>query len=72
MLCKLGVGEGDVVVYLMLNIIEMIFSYLGGQIVGIVNFINLLFEVEQIGGILCEIGVKVLIMFKVFLKIDIV
>jgi acyl-CoA synthetase (AMP-forming)/AMP-acid ligase II len=71
MLRKLGVGEGDVVAYLMPNTTETILSYLGGQIAGIVNPINPLLEAEQIGGILRETGAKVLITLKAFPKTDI-
>ena len=68
---KLGVGENDVIAYLMPNTTETILTYLGGQIAGIVNPINPLLEAEQIGGILRETGAKVLVTLKAFPKTDI-
>lgn len=44
--CSLGVGLIDVVVYLLFNVIEMLVVLLVGVMVGIVNLINLLLEVE--------------------------
>ena len=68
---SLGVGENDVVAYLMPNSTETVLTYLGGQIAGIVNPINPLLDPEHIGGILRETGAKVLVTLKAFPKTDI-
>ena len=67
----LGVGEGDVVAYLMPNATETILTYLGGQVAGIVNPINPLLEAEQIAAILRETNAKVLVTLKAFPKTDV-
>ncbi|SFS15459.1 acyl-CoA synthetase [Yoonia litorea] len=67
----LGVGEGDVVAYLMPNATETILTYLGGQVAGIVNPINPLLEAEQIAAILRETKAKVLVTLKAFPKTDV-
>ncbi len=66
-----GVGEKDVVAYLMPNCMETILCYLGGQVAGIVNPINPLLEPEQIGSILRETGAKVLVTLRAFPKTDV-
>ncbi|NDH03239.1 MAG: acyl-CoA synthetase, partial [Marivivens sp.] len=68
---SLGVGENDVVAYLMPNSTETVLTYLGGQIAGIVNPINPLLDAEHIGGILRETGAKVLVTLRAFPKTDI-
>ncbi len=68
---SLGVGEADVVAYLLPNATETILTYLGGQIAGIVNPINPLLEPEQIGAILRETGAKVLVTLRAFPKTDV-
>ena len=68
---SLGVGEGDVVAYLMPNATETILTYLGGQVAGIVNPINPLLDAEQIAAILRETGAKVLVTLKAFPKTDV-
>jgi acyl-CoA synthetase (AMP-forming)/AMP-acid ligase II len=68
---SLGVGETDVVAYLLPNCNETVLSYLGGQIAGIVNPINPLLEAEQIAAILRETGAKVLVTLKAFPKTDV-
>ena len=68
---SLGVGESDVVAYLLPNCNETVLSYLGGQIAGIVNPINPLLEAEQIAAILRETGAKVLVTLKAFPKTDV-
>ncbi len=68
---ELGVGETDVVAYLMPNCNETIQALLGGSIAGIVNPINPLLEPEQIGAILRETGAKVLVTLKPFPKTDV-
>ena len=67
----LGVGENDVVAYLLPNANETILTYMGGQIAGIVNPINPLLEPEQIASILRETGAKVLVTMKSFPKSDV-
>lgn len=68
---SLGVGEGDVVAYLMPNATETILTYLGGQVAGVVNPINPLLEAEQIAAILRETKAKVLVTLKAFPKTDV-
>src|SRR6056297_2393346 len=68
---KLGVGENDVVAYVLPNATETVLTYLGGAIAGIANPINPLLEPEQIAAILRETGAKVLVTLKPFPKTDI-
>ena len=66
-----GVGETDVVAYLMPNATETILTFLGGQTAGIVNPINPLLEAEQIASIMRETGAKVLVTLRAFPKTDV-
>jgi len=68
---RLGIGEDDVVAYLLPNANETALTLLGGAIAGIVNPINPLLEAEQIGAILRETGAKVLVTLKSFPKTDV-
>ena len=68
---SLGVGEDDVVAYLLPNCNETVLAYLGGQIAGIVNPINPLLDVEQIAAILRETKAKVLVTLRAFPKTDV-
>ena len=68
---SLGVGEGDVVAFLMPNATETVLTYLGGAIAGIVNPINPLLDAEHIAGILRETDAKVLVTLKAFPKTDV-
>jgi fatty-acyl-CoA synthase len=68
---SLGVGETDVVAYLLPNSNETVLTYLGGQIAGIVNPINPLLDAEQIASILRETKAKVLVTLKAFPKTDV-
>ena len=68
---ELGVGETDVVAYLLPNATETVLTYLGGQVAGIVNPINPLLEAEQIAAILRETGAKVLVTLRAFPKTDV-
>ena len=68
---SLGVGESDVVAYILPNCTETILTYLGGQVAGIVNPINPLLEPEQIGAILRETGAKVVVTLRAFPKTDV-
>jgi len=67
----LGVGESDVVAFILPNSTETILTYLGGQIAGIVAPINPLLEAEQIAGILRENGAKVVVTLRAFPKTDV-
>jgi len=71
LLRELGVGETDVVAFLLPNCSEVVQSYLGGQIAGVVNPINPLLDAGQIGAILRQTNAKVLITLKAFPKSDV-
>ncbi len=60
----MGIGEDDVVAYLLPNANETIFTLLGGMIAGIVNPINPLLDAEQVASILRETNAKVLVTMK--------
>ena len=66
-----GIGEGDVVAFLLPNCNEAVLTYLGGQIAGIVNPINPLLDAEQIAAILRETDAKVLVTLRAFPKTDV-
>lgn len=68
---SLGIGENDVVAFLLPNSNETALTLLGGITAGIVNPINPLLDVEQIAGILNETGAKVLVTLKAFPKTDV-
>ncbi|SNT04004.1 acyl-CoA synthetase [Tropicimonas sediminicola] len=68
---SLGVGEGDVVAFLLPNCSETVFTLLGGMVAGIVNPINPLLEPDQISAILRETNAKVLVTLKAFPKSDV-
>ncbi|MBN2907115.1 MAG: acyl-CoA synthetase [Rhodobacteraceae bacterium] len=68
---RLGVGENDVVAYIMPNCTETAVTLLGGSVAGIVNPINPLLEAEQIAAILRETGAKVVVTLRAFPKTDI-
>lgn len=67
----LGIGEKDVVAYLLPNCNETLYTLMGGAIAGIVNPINPLLDAEQIGAILRETGAKVLVTLKAFPKTNV-
>ena len=67
---SLGIGEGDVVAYLLPNATETAVTLLGGATAGIVNPINPLLDPEQIAAILRETKAKVLVTLKPFPKTD--
>ncbi|ETX30891.1 acyl-CoA synthetase [Roseivivax isoporae] len=67
----LGIGEKDVVAYVLPNCNETIAALLGGAVAGIVNPINPLLEPEQIAAILRETGAKVVVTLKPFPKTDV-
>ncbi|MDI3336315.1 acyl-CoA synthetase [Defluviimonas aestuarii] len=68
---SLGIGENDVVAYLMPNSLETAATLLGGAVAGVVNPINPLLEPEQIAAILRETKAKVLVTLKAFPKTDV-
>jgi len=67
---SLGVGEHDVVAFVMPNCLETAITLIGGAVAGIVNPINPLLEPEQISAILRETGAKVVVTLKAFPKTD--
>ncbi|MVO17040.1 acyl-CoA synthetase [Parasedimentitalea huanghaiensis] len=67
----LGVGEKDVVAYILPNCTETILTLLGGAVAGIVNPINPLLEPEQIASILRETKAKVVVTLKPFPKTNV-
>ncbi|MEX0283512.1 MAG: acyl-CoA synthetase [Paracoccaceae bacterium] len=68
---SLGVGEKDVVAYVLPNSNETLITMMGGAIAGIVNPINPLLEPEQIAAILRETGAKVVVTLRPFPKTDV-
>ncbi len=68
---SLGVGEQDVVAYVLPNALETVVTLLGGMIAGIVNPINPLLEPEQISAILRETKAKVVVTLRAFPKTDV-
>ncbi len=68
---SLGVGESDVVAYLMPNANETAIAMLAGATAGIVNPINPLLEPEQIASILKDTNAKVLVTLASFVKTDV-
>ena len=67
----LGIGETDVVAFVLPNATETILTYLGGQVAGIVNPINPLLDAEQIAAILRETKAKVVVTLRAFPKTDV-
>jgi fatty-acyl-CoA synthase len=65
-----GVGETDVVAYVMPNALETAVTLLAGAVAGIVNPVNPLLEAEQISSILRETKAKVVVTLKSFPKSD--
>ncbi|MDU8945823.1 acyl-CoA synthetase [Ovoidimarina sediminis] len=68
---SLGVGETDVVAYLLPNANEAVLTLMGAMVAGIANPINPLLDAEQIGAILRETKAKVLVTLKPFPKTDV-
>ncbi len=68
---SLGVGEKDVVAYVLPNANETVYTLLGGAIAGIANPINPLLDAEQIGSILRETNAKVVVTLRPFPKTDV-
>ncbi|MCR9127436.1 MAG: acyl-CoA synthetase [Rhodobacteraceae bacterium] len=68
---SMGIGEKDVVAYVLPNCNETILTLLGGCVAGIANPINPLLEPEQIGAILRETKAKIVVTLKPFPKTDV-
>ncbi|AUQ54873.1 acyl-CoA synthetase [Phaeobacter inhibens] len=68
---SMGIGEKDVVAYILPNCNETVVTLLGGAVAGIANPINPLLEPEQIASILRETGAKVVVTLKPFPKTDV-
>lgn len=68
---SLGVGETDVVAYVLPNCTETVLALLGAGIAGIANPINPLLEPEQIASILRETNAKVVVTLRPFPKTDV-
>ncbi|OSP56306.1 acyl-CoA synthetase [Pseudoruegeria sp. SK021] len=68
---SLGIGETDVVAFLLPNAVETAVTLLGAMTAGIVNPINPMLDVEQIAGILNDTGATVLVTLKSFPKSDV-
>lgn len=67
---SLGIGETDVVAYILPNSMETIVTLLGGAVAGIVSPVNPLLEASQISAILRETKAKVVVTLKAFPKTD--
>ena len=67
---RLGVGENDVVAYLLPICNEAALTLVGGSIAGIANPINPLLDPDQIAAILRETNAKVLVTLRGFPKTD--
>ena len=67
---RLGVGENDVVAYLLPTCNEAALTLVGGSIAGIANPINPLLDPDQIAAILRETNAKVLVTLRGFPKTD--
>ena len=68
---SLGVGENDVVAYVLPNCTETILTFLGGQVAGVVSPINPLLAPDQIAALLRETGAKVVVTLRSFPKTDV-
>ena len=66
-----GIGETDVVAYILPNANETVVTFLGAMVAGIVNPINPLLEPEQIAAILRETGAKAVVTLRAFPKTDV-
>jgi len=65
---RLGVGDGDVVAYLLPNCNEAAITLLAGQTAGVVAPINPLLEADHVAALLRETGAKVLVTLAPFPK----
>ena len=67
---KIGIGENDVIAYVLPNCNETAITLLAGATAGIVNPVNPLLEPEQISSILRETGAKAVVTLAPFPKTD--
>jgi fatty-acyl-CoA synthase len=67
---SLGIGETDVVAFILPNAMDTVVTLLGGAVAGIVNPINPLLEPAKISAILRETNAKVVVTLKAFPKTD--
>ncbi len=67
---SLGIGERDVVAFVLPNCLETAVTLIAGATAGIISPINPLLEAEQIGSILRETGAKVVVTLRPFPKTD--
>ena len=67
---SLGIGEKDVVAFILPNAMETVITLLAGAVAGIVNPINPLLEPDKISSILRETNAKVVVTLKPFPKTD--
>ena len=67
---SLGVGEKDVVAYVLPNCMETVVTLLGGAVAGIVSPINPLMEPDQIASILRETKARVVVTLRSFPKTE--
>jgi fatty-acyl-CoA synthase len=68
---RLGVGDNDVVAYLLPSTHETLITLMGGMTAGIVAPINPTLGADQIAALLRETGAKVLVTLKSFPKTDV-
>ena len=68
---SLGIGETDVVAFVLPNASETAFTVFGGAIAGIVCPINPLLDPEQMASMLKETGAKVVVTLRAFPKTDV-
>jgi fatty-acyl-CoA synthase/long-chain acyl-CoA synthetase len=68
---SMGIGETDVVAFVLPNSLETAVSMIGGMVAGIANPINPLLEADQISAILRETNAKVVVTLRAFPKSDI-
>ncbi len=68
---SLGIGESDVVAYVLPNCNETAITLIGGTVAGIAAPINPLLEPAQMAAILNEVGAKVVVTLKAFPKTDV-
>lgn len=68
---RLGIGENDVVAFVLPNSMETVVALVGGAVAGIVSPINPLLSPEHIGGLLRETGATVVVTLKAFPKTDV-
>ena len=68
---RLGIGEGDVIAYVLPNSNETAITLLAGATAGIVSPINPLLSADQIAAILRETGAKAVVTLAPFPKTDV-